>query len=843
MDEFDVTEGEDFIFGRNPIGSETIGQKPVPAPEGFEGVNFGKSKMTPITQKERLMETYVKPLTPRAMGRYLEERMLPRIEEEKAKAEKERQKRIPAAQAEVGSLSPSMQKALAAAGSAADAATMGIFPYIPAAGAKIAGYAGVPGYERYSSMPITDIKKAAQKKVEAASTLQPGYGISGTVGGTLLGAKFLPPVLPKKPPVVSGAATGATYGTASGYASEGSIPDAIKSGVISAVGGAVAAPVLEKAVSFLIRKATSTTGRPIIDEYGKLSEEAVDTARKAGLTDNQILNLGPHLVRAFEERGFLPSAAREAQFREFGLTPTRGMVMNPSRAKTKQLEREKEFGVAQGTAAGAPTAAEIITGGAPRLSIRDALDDAVAAGNKAAQSLKSGYQRAYRSAENVPGSFDRESISNLGDKIMKGFGSNPKTLSIYSNEFAQKAAADLDKVLGAKIPTETPGVSIIHTTFQGVEGARQTLNRNLERATNQADRFAIRSLITAFDRRIEDNINAGLFSGDRGVLDAWKLGRKLYSQYQNKFGIKKTGEDAGRLFKSIVDGNRNADEVGNLMFNINNSGSATLKSQAGKYFRELQRALGPNSPELSQIKNSYIQKIVQPVASGKEGALLPKDFSTVAKNINDMITGRGSSFSRSALSDIERQALLRYADVMKIAAQEVPDITRKKFLEWTKTAAMAAPSVAGIIMANMGWPLMNLDPKIATGLSALAGIPAIGRFLRGTATYQRSLANRPPPSTSREYRTPSIRTGIPLVAQATPTLQTQLEDVFDAEPRYTGGRIERKAGGRISPDAHADRLVAAAESAKRRLVEETKPLLNEDDNTIAKALEIANQHV
>lgn len=76
-----------------------------------------------------------------------------------------------------------------------------------------------------------------------------------------------------------------------------------------------------------------------------------------------------------------------------------------------------------------------------------------------------------------------------------------------------------------------------------------------------------------------------------------------------------------------------------------------------------------------------------------------------------------------------------------------------------------------------------------------------------------------------------------LIAQAARTKENP------EEGKYMGGRIERKAGGRISPDAHADRLVAAAESAKRRLVEETKPLLNEDDNTIAKALEIANQHV
>ena len=58
----------------------------------------------------------------------------------------------------------------------------------------------------------------------------------------------------------------------------------------------------------------------------------------------------------------------------------------------------------------------------------------------------------------------------------------------------------------------------------------------------------------------------------------------------------------------------------------------------------------------------------------------------------------------------------------------------------------------------------------------------------------------------------------------------------------SGGRAGFASGGAISPDAHADRLVAASEKAHRGWQSETKPLLAASDNTIARALEIANAH-
>jgi hypothetical protein len=56
-------------------------------------------------------------------------------------------------------------------------------------------------------------------------------------------------------------------------------------------------------------------------------------------------------------------------------------------------------------------------------------------------------------------------------------------------------------------------------------------------------------------------------------------------------------------------------------------------------------------------------------------------------------------------------------------------------------------------------------------------------------------------------------------------------------------RPARASGGRINPSSKADGLVMAAEKAKKNINKTTEPLLNETDNNVAHALEIAGKHL
>ena len=62
---------------------------------------------------------------------------------------------------------------------------------------------------------------------------------------------------------------------------------------------------------------------------------------------------------------------------------------------------------------------------------------------------------------------------------------------------------------------------------------------------------------------------------------------------------------------------------------------------------------------------------------------------------------------------------------------------------------------------------------------------------------------------------------------------------LDFETRRQG----RASGGKVNSTSIADRLVMAAESAKRMSNKATEPLLRTSDESIAKALEVANRHI
>lgn len=82
-------------------------------------------------------------------------------------------------------------------------------------------------------------------------------------------------------------------------------------------------------------------------------------------------------------------------------------------------------------------------------------------------------------------------------------------------------------------------------------------------------------------------------------------------------------------------------------------------------------------------------------------------------------------------------------------------------------------------------------------------------------------------------------------------LSTYLAQTHMLEPNVPGvgplgfeeRRQGRATGGKVSSSSIADRLITAAESAKRMSNKATEPLLRTSDESIARALEIANRHI
>ncbi len=76
------------------------------------------------------------------------------------------------------------------------------------------------------------------------------------------------------------------------------------------------------------------------------------------------------------------------------------------------------------------------------------------------------------------------------------------------------------------------------------------------------------------------------------------------------------------------------------------------------------------------------------------------------------------------------------------------------------------------------------------------------------------------------------------IARAAPPSASEAE-----RNQAAGGRVERASGGRINPSAMADRIIGQIEKARRELQSQTSSLLNHDDETVVKALKVANERI
>jgi hypothetical protein len=110
---------------------------------------------------------------------------------------------------------------------------------------------------------------------------------------------------------------------------------------------------------------------------------------------------------------------------------------------------------------------------------------------------------------------------------------------------------------------------------------------------------------------------------------------------------------------------------------------------------------------------------------------------------------------------------------------------------------------------------------------------------RTNPALMRELMQRPSPDKVRDLFTPSG------MGAVTAPIPEAVEEYYGRQGINIGDRMGRASGGRTMGDIEraADALVRAAENTKKVLGRETEALLNQDDNSIAQALEVANQAI
>jgi hypothetical protein len=216
---------------------------------------------------------------------------------------------------------------------------------------------------------------------------------------------------------------------------------------------------------------------------------------------------------------------------------------------------------------------------------------------------------------------------------------------------------------------------------------------------------------------------------------------------------------------------------------------------------------------------------MQPASRRADSSIRPTDFQKVSKNINDFLNGKDRAFARAALTPSERATLNRYRMVMDMAGK-VPEKdvknTLMRFGARTANFGMNAATIAAGSAFGLNHPMLSTALGV-TGALAAEVLPAIANKFKTIS-----------PSTGMTGKYPSIRTGIGL---GLPQVPKVVEDVENIE------RQGRQSGGRVSFDVHADKLVRAAELAKKNIGKQTETILKAPDEHVVQALKVANENL
>ena len=321
--------------------------------------------------------------------------------------------------------------------------------------------------------------------------------------------------------------------------------------------------------------------------------------------------------------------------------------------------------------------------------------------------------------------------------------------------------------------------------------------------------------------------------------------------------------------KDLAEANANAQKLYNLRDSIlktvgNPNQGAGFKAPSSIYSNIVASASAkkPNIAALSplqQVVNNYDPDAWSLVGKTYANTLAPGgqfSFGHFNKFYNDALhpTGKDLLFGSGAARD----AFDKIDALGRVTSDGVPLGSKLDTFAQKAGANIAPVTVAEPIAAITesallgGLPLKTMG---AAGMGSLAGAYGARNISRPISQYT--------PTTGQKIIGKAIQKSAPLVgAQAINPLGAgaikaavpygvmkateQLPSwLYDSGQHAAGGRIGRKTGGVVRKDAKAEahRLIALSEKIRKKQAQQTEPLLNLDDTTVAKALEIANRGI
>lgn len=223
-----------------------------------------------------------------------------------------------------------------------------------------------------------------------------------------------------------------------------------------------------------------------------------------------------------------------------------------------------------------------------------------------------------------------------------------------------------------------------------------------------------------------------------------------------------------------------------------------------------------------------IEEAVKRSELGVDGIITPKALHSAVQStqgVRSTVSGRGTDLAD--LSDAAKRTIkpLPPAPRGGVGKYAMPALD----IGTLGSAAFALPQIAGIAMGN---PMLA---AILSGGAATAAAVDLAR--RGVSGLASKYANTPMMQKYLENQLVNPSSGIS-------GLRAGTRGAAYGTPSMLDDRQGRKSGGRVSShEEAADQLVRAAERAKKGQSAQTQVLLNQSDDAVASALEIANRSI
>jgi hypothetical protein len=392
----------------------------------------------------------------------------------------------------------------------------------------------------------------------------------------------------------------------------------------------------------------------------------------------------------------------------------------------------------------------------------------------------------------------------------------PRTGEILANQPSQFRDASLR---AAKVPLPNESQSVMDVLEQARRQSGSTYSRvtqGLDMVPSRLHATKMRDIAANYATGVEAGLQSGTIKQVQAAIDnAFRTGTPIPSKQIGNWrsAVSAATRSASPVARqSAIETLRVLDDViGRSLAQAGRADDIALLGQARAQYRDILAIEGA------------LQKAGK---LGDDGMFTPSNLANSLSNQGKEAFMRGR---RGELGDLAKAGRARLTPVAAL-----PPYKGSKAALALGLAADAAAGVAGNFVGAKLFPDM---PVLAYGTGpAMATATELGRRGLGTLTRNAFASRLAQEAMKKMAQNPA--------SGANPFMRGAV-GAMTAGPQADGGRVERKAGGRVgvNHDKLADQLVGAAERARKGISKGTEQLLDMHDDHIAHALDVANRSI